>query len=98
MKITRGEVPYERIKGRIGSLIDSPAITAIPDNIADAEWLIRTYEPRINLDVIDIDGAFSGSELFAPQKAAPSARPDFLPVPNGDFNIDAVLKRRGAGE
>ena len=77
MKITRGEVPYERIKGRIGSLIDSPAITAIPDNIADAEWLIRTYEPRINLDVIDIDGAFSS---------------------NGDFNIDAVLKRRGAGE
>lgn len=37
LKTPRFSVPYERIKGIDGSLIDSPAATAGDDMIADAE-------------------------------------------------------------
>ena len=51
--ITRGEVPYERIKGIDGDLIDSPAATAGDDMVADAEWLLNTYEPRVQVNSIE---------------------------------------------
>ena len=57
--ITRGEVPYDRIKGRDGSLIDSPSSSARGSVIADAEWLLATYEPRVKPGGIDIDATLS---------------------------------------
>jgi len=59
LRITRGEIPYDRIKGRTGILTDSPSGVAIDDTIADAEWLLRIYEPRIEPDGIDIDATLS---------------------------------------
>ena len=60
LRTTRGEVPYERIKGRAGALVDSPAGAAGTDAvIADAEWVLRTYEPRVQSDSIDIDATLS---------------------------------------
>lgn len=47
LKLSRGEVPYERVKGLDPRLIDSPASSAVEDLEQDAEWLLETYEPRV---------------------------------------------------
>lgn len=54
LKTVRGEVPYERIKGIDRTLIDQPSKTAEPDLIADVEFLIETYEPRANLNNVEL--------------------------------------------
>lgn len=43
------EVPYERIKGIDRTLIDKPSETAATDLAADVEFLVETYEPRVQL-------------------------------------------------
>lgn len=48
LRIVRGEVPFDRVKGLDAALIDSP--NAIEDAIADAEWVLETYEPRANVE------------------------------------------------
>lgn len=54
LRLIRGEVPFERLKGMDPRLIDSPSSTAGPELVADAEWLIENYEPRISLDSINL--------------------------------------------
>jgi phage baseplate assembly protein W len=54
LKITRGEVPYERLKGLTAGAIDEPTQQASISLEADAEWLIRTYEPRVDTNDIEI--------------------------------------------
>lgn len=64
----RYEVPFERLKGRDGKLVDKPGRAAVDDMIADAEWLIETYEPRAT--VVDIDAemnAESGDIMLLPE-------------------------------
>lgn len=46
LKITRGEVAYDRIRGRDGAIIDQP--NATDEAAADAEWVLETYEPRVD--------------------------------------------------
>lgn len=48
LQIVRGEVPFDRVRGRDGSLVDRP--NAADDATADAEWLLNTYEPRVEID------------------------------------------------
>ena len=48
LRIVRGEVPFDRVKGRDGALVDQP--NATDDAIADAEWLLETYEPRVEVE------------------------------------------------
>ena len=55
LRLVRGEVPYERIKGIDPKLIDKPSSTAAEDLRADAQWLIENYEPRVNLSSVDLD-------------------------------------------
>lgn len=43
----RGEVPYDRLKGIDTTLIDRPIGVARPAMEADANWVIKTYEPRV---------------------------------------------------
>ena len=50
LKITRGEVAYDRIRGRDGALIDRP--DAADEAAADAEWLLQTYEPRVDAEAV----------------------------------------------
>ena len=45
----RGEVPYVRTKGIDRALIDIPSSDAWRLR-ADAEWVVRNYEPRVSLD------------------------------------------------
>lgn len=64
LRIVRGEVPYDRVRGRGGELIDQPSSTA-DEAVADIEWVLSTYEPRVDIDRIDdspeaaISGDFS---------------------------------------
>lgn len=51
MRIVRGEVPFDRVKGRDGALIDKP--NATDEAIADAEWVLETYEPRVTAESVE---------------------------------------------
>ena len=53
VQIVRGEVPYDRIKG-VGSQIDRPIDQAGDDIVEDATWLIQTYEPRAEVENIEV--------------------------------------------
>lgn len=53
LHIIRGEIPYDRVRGRAGALIDSP--NATNEAITDAKWVLETFEPRINVKDIQID-------------------------------------------
>ena len=65
LKMFRGEIPFERIKGIDPRIIDKPISEARIDIHQDAEWLISTYEPRVDFNDIIInelnsaDGGFS---------------------------------------
>lgn len=54
VRTVRGEVPYERVKGISRELIDSPASHSREQFMSDTQWLIETYEPRLDVDDIDI--------------------------------------------
>lgn len=51
LHIVRGEVPFDRVRGRDGSLVDRP--NATEEAAADAEWVLETYEPRVSVESIN---------------------------------------------
>ena len=53
IQIARGEVPYDRVKG-VGILIDQPADQAADDVADDVAWLIGTYEPRAEVESVEV--------------------------------------------
>ena len=53
LRTIRGEVPYDRVRGRDGTLIDQP--NATDEAVADAEWVLETFEPRVNIKDIQIN-------------------------------------------
>ena len=55
LRTPRFSVPFERIKGIDGDLIDSPSATAGDERVADAEWLLDTYEPRVQVNGVEVD-------------------------------------------
>ena len=64
LRIVRGEVPFNRVKGRDAVLIDKP--NAVPEAIADAEWVLENYEPRVKIESIETDPqAVSEGDFFA---------------------------------
>ena len=65
LRITRGECPYDRIKGIDPTLIDQPTEIVAPLMQAEAKWLIKTYEPRVNADDININAITSQNGSFA---------------------------------
>ena len=60
LRIVRGEVPLDRVRGRDGALVDAANVT--DEAIADAEWVLETYEPRVDAQSItnDPEAAASG--------------------------------------
>lgn len=62
LQITRGEVPYERVKGLDPRLIDRPVSTAGLELRQDVQWLVETYEPRAEIKNIAVtqDAAVEG--------------------------------------
>lgn len=63
LRTVRGEVPYDRVRGRDGSLIDQPG--AIKKATADARWLLETYEPRVEIESINTTPAAVQTGDFA---------------------------------
>lgn len=51
LRIVRGEVPYDRVRGRDPSLIDKA--NAMDEASADAEWLLKTFEPRVTVESVE---------------------------------------------
>lgn len=68
LRITRGEAPFERVKGLDPRMIDRPISEAESEIRQDAEWLISTYEPRADINSINIaqeSGAEGGYSVTA---------------------------------
>jgi hypothetical protein len=68
LRIFRGEVPYERVKGLDPRIIDRPFLTADAQLRQDADWLVENYEPRaeiINLSVDQVDTPAGGFTVTA---------------------------------
>lgn len=63
LRIVRGEVPYDRVRGRDGVLIDQP--NAMDEAIADAEWLLENYEPRVELESAEMNPEAAPSGDFS---------------------------------
>ena len=65
LRIVRGEVAYDRTRGRDGGLVDKP-VTNI-DAVADAEWVLDIYEPRVEaeLNLADVDELAGDFALLA---------------------------------
>ena len=63
LRIVRGEVPYDRVRGRAGALIDQP--NATDEAIADVEWLLENYEPRVELESAEINPEAAASGDFS---------------------------------
>lgn len=63
LAIVRGEVPYDRLRGLNPRLIDRPAPEVRGQLVQDATWLVETYEPRVDVDGVNIqltDGPSGG--------------------------------------
>lgn len=65
LRMVRGENPYERCKGINPSLIDKPYNEARPQLIKEAKWLIKTYEPRVNLNDVNVENLIGQNGSFA---------------------------------
>ncbi len=68
LRIVRGEVPYERVKGLDPRLIDKPTAVVKPDVQQDARWLLETYEPRAEVESVSVtqtDGEHGGLLITA---------------------------------
>lgn len=62
LKIVQGEVPYSRLKGIDGDLIDQP--NASEELISDAEELVEEYEERASIDDIYINAIIDSGGDF----------------------------------
>ena len=63
LRIVRGEVPFDRVRGRDGALIDRANVT--DEATADAEWLLETYEPRVTVESVETTAEVPRSGEFA---------------------------------
>jgi len=54
LRIRRGEVPYDRIRGLDMSIIDRPVSLAKAALQADAAWVLSFYEPRAELENVTV--------------------------------------------
>lgn len=54
LSMVRGENPMERVKGIDARWFDRPEGQAAEGLVEDANWLIRTYEPRVNVEDVKI--------------------------------------------
>ena len=65
LRITRGEVPFERVKGLDPRMIDRPTGVVEAELHQDAEWLLETYEPRVTVNAINIEPSDASTGGFA---------------------------------
>lgn len=49
LSMFQGECPFERLKGMKGEFIDMPTTIVKPLIIDHVKWLLKTYEPDLNI-------------------------------------------------
>jgi phage baseplate assembly protein W len=54
LRTIRGEVPFERLKGIDSAIIDAPAASEAARARTDIAWLLKTYEPRFDVQSVDL--------------------------------------------
>lgn len=54
LAIVRGEVPFDRLRGLDARIVDRPERDGTDETVQDAEWVLKTYEPRMDLDGMTI--------------------------------------------
>lgn len=54
LAIVRGEVPFDRLRGLDARIVDRPERDGTDEAVQDAEWVLKTYEPRMDLDGMTI--------------------------------------------
>ncbi len=64
LRIFRGEVPYERVKGLDPRIVDRPISAADAQLRQDADWLVETYEPRAEIRSITVSQADTVNGAF----------------------------------
>lgn len=64
ISMSRGECPYDRIKGINPDFVGMVYAEAKAQIKSDIKWLIRTYEPRVAIDNIDVDDFAISSGRF----------------------------------
>lgn len=61
LAIVRGEVPFDRLRGLSVSPIDGPVEKSAAAIQQDAKWVIETYEPRAQVENIQVSNG-NGAE------------------------------------
>ena len=64
LRIIRGEVCYDRIRGLDPRIVDMPAADAADEFNQDAIWMLKTYEPRATIESIQIHQDDAGNGNF----------------------------------
>ena len=55
VRISRGEIPFDRIKGvRLAELTGS-SLSEREDLIEDTKWRVETYEPRVSVESVKLE-------------------------------------------
>lgn len=65
IRMTRGEIPFARVKGIDPRHFSRPALTEKEPLMADIEWLIETFEPRVDINNIDLEDLAAKAGDFA---------------------------------
>lgn len=65
IQIARGEVPYDRVKGISFAHLDAPSPQAVDEIVEDAEWMLDTYEPRVEVESIEVTPTDAQNGHFA---------------------------------
>lgn len=54
VRISRGEVPFDRIKGVRLAELTGKTLAEKDDLADDIKWMVKTYEPRIDVDSVEV--------------------------------------------
>lgn len=65
LAIVRGEVPYDRLRGLNARAVDRPGAEAADELTQDAEWMLKTYEPRAEVRAISVNQSYTAEGDFS---------------------------------
>lgn len=54
VSISRGEIPFDRIRGVKLAELTGKTVTEKDEIADDIKWMIKTYEPRISTDSVKV--------------------------------------------
>jgi phage baseplate assembly protein W len=84
LKTIKGEVPYARDKGIEGGIVDMPLDEAEVELAASADECIDTYEPRVDIEDIDVNVLTENGNLTYDVDVSPMDEDDTAYVDDED--------------